>query len=156
VPKDYPEAVKWFRKAAEQNLPIAQNNLGLCYQNGQGVTKDYPEAVKWYRKAAEQNLAIAQVNLGFCYYNGQGVTKDYPEAVKWYRKAAELLNALPDNAENLETKANVYWNLSLSYYLHFELDRATQAFNDFLTVKEKLVGPAANSASFRSWARNVL
>src|SRR6266699_7071302 len=57
VAKDKAEAVKWFRKAAEQNVADAQFSLGACYANGQGVTKDDAEAVKWFRKAAEQNLA---------------------------------------------------------------------------------------------------
>jgi TPR repeat protein len=89
VSKDYAEAVKWYRKAAEQNHSGAQSNLGVCYATGQGVLKDYAEAVKWYRKAAEQNHSGAQYNLGVSYANGQGVPKDYAEAVKWYRKAAE-------------------------------------------------------------------
>jgi TPR repeat protein len=89
VAKDEVEAVKWYRKAAEQNFALAQAILGNRYANGQGVTKNYVEAVKWYRKAAEQNLAGAQNNLGVRYANGQGVTKNYAEAVKWYRKAAE-------------------------------------------------------------------
>jgi TPR repeat protein len=87
--KDDAEAVKWYRKAAEQNDGMAQNNLGACYASGEGVAKDYVEAVKWYRKAAEQNLALAQNNLGTCYAEGWGVAKDYVEAVKWWRKAAE-------------------------------------------------------------------
>ena len=87
--KDLYEAVKWFRKAAEQGHAKAQFNLGLCYDEGNGVTKDPVEAVKWYRKAAEQGDAKAQYNLGFCYYNGSGVAKDPYEAVKWYHKAAE-------------------------------------------------------------------
>ena len=66
VAKDQAEAVKWFRKAAEQNYAQAQYNLGVCYTHGEGVAKDPVEAVKWYRKAAEQNLAKAQYNLGFC------------------------------------------------------------------------------------------
>ena len=71
VEKDYVEAVKWLRKAAEQNNAKAQLNLGLCYGNDQGVEKDYGEAVKWYRKAAEQNDAKAQLkgtseNLSLC------------------------------------------------------------------------------------------
>src|SRR5437879_1128592 len=37
VPKDAAEAVKWFRKAAEQNLASAQFILGVCLGNGQGV-----------------------------------------------------------------------------------------------------------------------
>ncbi len=88
VAKDAAEAVNWFQKAADQNLAIAQYNLGVCYGAGQGVAKDDFEAVKWYRKAAEQNLAYAESNLGTCYEHGNGVAKDYEEAVKWYRKAA--------------------------------------------------------------------
>jgi len=89
VAKDQVEAVEWYRKAAEQNNAEAQFNLGICYDNGRGVTKDLVEAYKWYRKAAQQNYAKAQSNLGFCYDNGEGVAKDQVEAVKWYRKAAE-------------------------------------------------------------------
>jgi TPR repeat protein len=89
VAKDFSEAVKWYRKAAEKNLADAQDGLGFCYANGQGVAKDEVEAVKWYRKAAEQNYAPARNNLANSYANGQGVTKDQVEAVKWYRKAAE-------------------------------------------------------------------
>lgn len=91
--KDYKEAVKWYRKSAEQGYVFAQYNLGTCYENGQGVTQDYIEAVKWYRKSAEQGCAPAQYNLGLCYYFGQGVIQDYTEAVKWYCKSAEQGNA---------------------------------------------------------------
>ena len=87
------EAVRWYRKAADQNLALAENSLGACYSNGQGVAKDQAEAVKWFRKAAEQKDAYAQKNLGVCYANGQGVAKDQAEAVKWYRKAAEQNDA---------------------------------------------------------------
>ena len=89
VTKDYAEALKWFRKAAEQGNAKAQYNLGVMYINGEGVTQDYAEALKWFRKAAEQGDAGAQYNLGFMYLMGNGVTKDYAEALKWFRKAAE-------------------------------------------------------------------
>ena len=87
--KDEVEAVRWFRKAAAQNLVAAVSTLGDCYYNGEGVARDHVEAVKWFRKAADQNDARAQYNLGVCYDKGQGVAKDYVEAVKWFRKAAE-------------------------------------------------------------------
>ena len=80
---------KWYKKAAKQGNAEAQNCLGVCYEDGNGVTKDLSEAAKWYRKAAEQGNAAAQCNLGVCYYNGYGVTKDLAEAVKWFRKAAD-------------------------------------------------------------------
>jgi TPR repeat protein len=83
------EAVKWYRKAAEQNDAEAQCELSRCYALGEGVAIDKEEVVKWSRKAAEQNLAKAQCSLGVCYATGQGVAKDEVEAVKWLRKAAD-------------------------------------------------------------------
>ena len=55
--KDEVEAVKWFRKAAEQNVRRGSIQSGRLLRDGQGVAKDYVEAVKWFRKAAEQNYA---------------------------------------------------------------------------------------------------
>ena len=86
---DYPQAVKWFRKAAEQGEASAQNNLGAMYAKGEGVPQNDAQALKWYRKATEQGYAGAQYNLGFMYDKGLGVRQDDAEAVKWYRKAAE-------------------------------------------------------------------
>ena len=63
VAEDDVEAVKWYRKAADQNLALAQYNLGVCYDRGDGVAEDHAEAAKWYRKAAVQNDADAQYNF---------------------------------------------------------------------------------------------
>ena len=89
IKKQYEEAAKWLRKAAEQGDADAQYNLGVCYDNGRGVPQDYAEAVKWYRKAAEQGDADAQYNLGVCYIFGRGVKRDCEEAEKWFIKAVE-------------------------------------------------------------------
>ena len=96
VPKDFQQAVYWYRKAAEQGYAPAQNNLGYAYQHGEGVSKDLQQAVYWYRKAAEQGNVSSQYNLGYCY--GEGVTKDMQQAVYWYRKAAEQGHASAQNA----------------------------------------------------------
>ena len=87
--KSYDEAVKCFRKAAEQNSAIGQYGLGFCYYKGKGVSQSYDEAVKWFRKAVEQDCAIAQYGLGYCYYKGKGVLQSYEEAVNLFLKAAE-------------------------------------------------------------------
>ena len=58
IAEDKEEAVKWFRKAANQGNATAQMNLGVCYSNGVGVFKDETEAVMWLCRAAvlgEQN-----------------------------------------------------------------------------------------------------
>ena len=84
VPQDFIEAMKWFRKAAEQHHEMAQFNLGLMYAYGEGVPQDFVEAVKWFRRAADQRLPDAQFNLGFMYANAIGVQQDSVEAVKWF------------------------------------------------------------------------
>ena len=73
VPKDFVEAVRWYRKAADQGFAPAQDNLGTMYADGRGVAQDYVEAARWYRKAADQGNALAEFNLGAKYDNGQGV-----------------------------------------------------------------------------------
>ena len=88
------EAVKWYRKVAEQGNVWAQSELGDCYRYGRGAEKNESEAVKWYRKAAEQGKVEAQYSLGDCYRRGKGVEKNGAEAVKWYRMVAEQGNAI--------------------------------------------------------------
>ena len=46
VLQNHKEAVKWYRKAADQGIANAQSNLGLMYDKGKGVPQDYAEAVK--------------------------------------------------------------------------------------------------------------
>ena len=89
VGKNDAEAVKWYRRAADQGDATAQNNLGVMYDNGEGVAENDAEAVKWYRRAADQGDASAQNNLGVMYAKGEGVAKSAVEAVKWFRLAAD-------------------------------------------------------------------
>src|SRR5215469_1014170 len=71
--KDYSSAMTWFRKAAERDNPVAENNIGWLYENGFGVKQDYTEAMNWFHKAASQGNAEAQNNIGWLYQNGWGV-----------------------------------------------------------------------------------
>src|SRR5664279_3326837 len=50
--QDYVQAADWYRKAAEQNHPLAQFNLGTMYANGQGVAKDDAQSMIWFGRAA--------------------------------------------------------------------------------------------------------
>ena len=47
IASDYAEAAKWYRLAADQGDASAQLNLGVSYDNGQGVPQDYSEAINW-------------------------------------------------------------------------------------------------------------
>ena len=79
--------------AAEAGNADAQNNLGVMYDNGQGVPQANKTAVKWYTLAAKQGDAPAQFNLGYMYARGRGVPQNYKTTVKWYTLAAEQGNA---------------------------------------------------------------
>ena len=52
---DYAKALKWYQKAAEKGHTTAQCQLGIMYENGNGVAKDLNEAEKWYMKALEDD-----------------------------------------------------------------------------------------------------
>ena len=94
---DYATALQEWRPIADQGDADAQFNLGLMYENGQGVPQDYAEAFKLYRLAADQGDADAQYNLGVMYKNGQGFPQDYAEAFKWFRLSAKQGNARVQN-----------------------------------------------------------
>jgi TPR repeat protein len=86
------EAVKWYRKAAEQNLTVAQDILGACYLTGRGVAQNPKEGIKWFEKAAERNFFNAQFQLGLCYAGGlHGAAKDYVQAYKWLSLASSQM-----------------------------------------------------------------
>jgi uncharacterized protein len=85
---DYATALKLWRPLAEQGSVGAQFNIGLVYDQGNGVPQNYKEAVFWWRKAAEQGHAGAQANLGFMYRTGNGVPQDDVVAHMWSNLAA--------------------------------------------------------------------
>jgi hypothetical protein len=88
VPQDNGEAVRWYRKAADQGDATAQYALGFMYRRGQGVPRDYAEAARWYRKAADQGDETAQIVLSEMYRDGEGVPQNYAQAVRWFGKVA--------------------------------------------------------------------
>ena len=59
--QDYLEALKWYRQAAEKGHELAQYNLGVMYEKGQGTEKNLREAVKWYRKAGRAGMCSGPV-----------------------------------------------------------------------------------------------
>mgnify|MGYP001355637682 CR=1 FL=1 len=79
-----------FAEQARDGRPVAQNNLGVLYQRGQGVPRDYAQARAWFEKAAAQGLPGAMYNMGMLYLRGYGVPVDATRAAAWLEKAAAL------------------------------------------------------------------
>ena len=86
---NYTEAIKWLKKAADNKMPLAYNQLGHCYYR----LENYQEAIVWYKKAIDDmyfysNRTLSNTTcclLGSCYYH----LKNYQEAIIWLKKAIE-------------------------------------------------------------------
>ena len=63
---DYATAMRLWRPLADQGNAAAQYNLGLMYEQGQGVPQDYAAAVSWYRKAADQGMPTPSTTSASC------------------------------------------------------------------------------------------
>ena len=106
---NFHKALKWFRKAAAQGDPDAQNSLGQMYQDGEGVQQNCTEAAKWYRMAAEHvpdfgGAGQGRNNLGLLYLNGDGVPKDYVQAYMWFKLTAHETNLTYAKAQMTTTQ----------------------------------------------------
>jgi TPR repeat protein len=63
VPENDAEAVKWYRKAANQGDAKAQANLAVMHFNGDGVPENNVRAYLWLSMAKTQGHADAASNL---------------------------------------------------------------------------------------------
>ena len=61
--QDDVEAVKWYRKAADQGHASGQLGLGQMYYFGEGVAKDKVEAYKWFLLAGAQGHELAEKSI---------------------------------------------------------------------------------------------
>ena len=50
--QDFKEAVRWYRKSADQGEAVGQYNLGRMYDGGKGVAQDYVQAHVWFELSA--------------------------------------------------------------------------------------------------------
>lgn len=78
------EAARWYLKAAEQGVALAQNNVAsLWEQGGTGIAINLSEAAYWYQKAASQGLPIAQWNIARLLWDGRGIARARVTAAAW-------------------------------------------------------------------------
>lgn len=71
VPQEHAEAVKWYRRAAEQGHAHAQQSLGLKYFLGQGVPQGYVQVHMWL------NLAASRLSPGTDHDNAVKARDDF-------------------------------------------------------------------------------
>ena len=100
VQQDDTTAAFWYRKAADQGLPIAQSSLGRLFYKGIAAP-DFVTAAKWFRKAADQGDVDGQTYLGTMYARGQGLPIDYVQAYIWYTLAIKWGNSGASRSRDL-------------------------------------------------------
>jgi TPR repeat protein len=86
VPQDLQEAMRWYRKAAEQGHARSHLALGILYENGEGgIPHDVVRAHMWYSLAAD------------------AITGKYREIAREYRNdaAARMTDAQIQNASDM-------------------------------------------------------
>jgi TPR repeat protein len=88
IQKDYIRARRLYEQAASLGSAAGMNNLGVLYDQGNGVAKDPAEARKWYEIAAKGGVSVGLTNIGSVFLHGDGVVKDPVEARKWFERAA--------------------------------------------------------------------
>ena len=111
VTKDYTEAFRWIRLAAEQGSSEAQDNLGIMYINGEGVPQNETEAFRWWKMSAMQGNFQAQSDIGILYETGRGVPQNNLMAHMWYEIASanghDEASAYRDERAGLMSQADI-------------------------------------------------
>jgi uncharacterized protein len=70
-----------------------QFDLGLRYDNGDGVLRDFEAALYWYRRASINGNSGAFNNMGVIFSDPDSGKFDESKAIQCYQKAAELGSA---------------------------------------------------------------
>lgn len=89
---DYKKAKYWYLKAAKNNSPQGQYNLGLLLQYKKVKPKTENEAFSLMQKSATQGYVYAENMLANMYSFGNGVSSNSEDALTWYTKAANKDN----------------------------------------------------------------
>ncbi|MBQ9329317.1 MAG: sel1 repeat family protein [Solobacterium sp.] len=91
IEKDFEQAFRYYRKAADMGNASALRRLASCYEQGLGTTPDMEAALLCYEDASEKGDALATLRLGDYYRNGLNplITKDMLKATDYYLAALQ-------------------------------------------------------------------
>ncbi|PNH94287.1 J domain-containing protein [Vibrio diazotrophicus] len=87
-----PQIAELLSKASN-NDAVAQYQLALRYQSGEGITQNLSEAFYWFQQSSERNQPQAMHQLAKMYLRGQGTEIDNAEGIYWLTKLATQGNA---------------------------------------------------------------
>ena len=87
--EDYKQAVACYERGVALGSNIARCNLGVCYQEGNGVILNSKRAYELFLEAAENGNARGMYHVGMCYMDEVYVSDDIDQAVLWLTRAAD-------------------------------------------------------------------
>jgi len=83
VDQDVELGVYYMRRAAEQGLAAALEQLGRYYDTGKLVQQDKAMAITYLREAASQGNLAAQIRFVNLLNDGHGSPRDFEAAYRW-------------------------------------------------------------------------
>jgi hypothetical protein len=75
--------------AALRGDKIAQFQVGVMYEQGNGIEQNQSLAAHWFEESARQGFVDAQYNIAIMYAAGRGVAADEGLAMMWLSRAAK-------------------------------------------------------------------
>lgn len=85
---DFLKARDIWQKLAEAGDGQAMNNLGVLYDQAQGVEPDAGRALHWFALSAKAGHPSGMSNYGRMLEQGRGIAADPQEAARWFDLAA--------------------------------------------------------------------
>lgn len=88
-PADTAKAAYWIEKAADQNMAIAQYNLGVFLNNGWGIAWNPFKAYERFKAAAHDSLPEGEFAYGLFYTDNLVVPRNWDTAYHWLKLAED-------------------------------------------------------------------
>ena len=139
VKKDEAEAVKLFKKLADNDNAVGNRKMGgVCEAGIGGQKKDYKEAVAYYEKAAQGNDGVAQFRLASMFDTGWDPDNTKGEKAIVQRNDAAALSLYKLALQNKIAIAG--YNVAVFYEQGRAVDKdLTKAFTFYLEAAESNV-----------------
>ena len=141
VSKKAKKAIENYKKVKNDNMALAQFNIGLIYYKGVLIKADYKKAIKYFTKAANNKCFKASLMLGMIYYQGVIVSQDLNHAKKLLSDGIKCPDISKDpDTEFLYAQANNYLGLIAFSEMNQPNDRICfqdELLQEKLTIKNK-------------------
>ena len=88
--QNFEQALKYYRRGAEQQYLESVYHLGLMYLYGRGTAQQYSRALSLFEFGCHSSHAQCCHYLGIMKTYGYGTSIDYEEAAGWFERSASL------------------------------------------------------------------